>query len=602
MKSIINGGLSVSVQTENRQPTTPDGLELNPSQLSESGVAATKTTPAAYWWTVALLVVLLLAAGLRLSKLGQSPPGLYVDEAGDAWNAYCLLKTGLDAEGRRWPILYTKGFGANVTTLFMYSLIPFQALGGMNIQTTRLPGALGGILTVLLIYYIGKRLFGPWVGLLAAALLAVNPWHLLESRWGHAATLVPLLITAPLAALLWAGLPLDDEERTPSPWRAALAGAVTGLACYGYQSVRIFLPVFLLSLVLVNWRAWLKLIKTQQGLLAVGALVIAGLVTFGPLLWAHLMDPEINKRGATTLIWNTWDSTGEKVLKVLSRYPPHFGLDFLFIRGDGEMALASPRGSGLFHWYDLPLMLVGFFTLVWNVKRSQAARLLLIWVLLYPVADLLNVHITAHVLRSLPGVCGLVLLAALGAVKLSQYLWQWNRKVAWVAISALLLVAIGLNIRFLSYFYTDFNRQPDKQFAYHIDLLEACAWLKPRLKDVDAVFCTGNYMTHPYIYTLVALNYEPQQWFKDQRKTVEGPLQGGAYKHETVYLQYGKMHFFFDNPSPPALAELKQNGKDDRVVFIVRPGDIELQNQERPASVMRNSLGQATLWILDRHM
>src|SRR5262249_6182042 len=145
---------------------------------------------------------------------------------------------------------------------------------------------------------------------------------------GHEATLVPLLVTAPLAALLWADLPLDDEERLPHPWRTALAGMITGIACYGYPAVRIFLPVFLAVLVQVNRRAWLKIIKTRQGQLAIGALVIAGLATLGPLLWAHLTDPEISKRGATTLVWNASDSTGEKVIKVLSRYPPHFGLNF----------------------------------------------------------------------------------------------------------------------------------------------------------------------------------------------------------------------------------------------------------------------------------
>ena len=94
----------------------------------------------------ALLIILFLAAALRLYKLGESPPGLNQDEAVNAWNAYCLLKTGTDQFGVSWPIFYTKAFGGNNSTLFMYTLIPFQALGGMSIFTTRLPGALCGVL------------------------------------------------------------------------------------------------------------------------------------------------------------------------------------------------------------------------------------------------------------------------------------------------------------------------------------------------------------------------------------------------------------------------------------------------------------------------
>jgi 4-amino-4-deoxy-L-arabinose transferase-like glycosyltransferase len=566
---------------------------------TESRLVTDKAIVPGRWRMVALLAILLLAAGLRLARLNQSPPGMQVDEASNTWNAYCLLKTGRDAAGVRWPILYTKSFGANVSTLFLYALIPFQALGGMNVWTTRLPGALGGVLSVWLLYYIGKSLFGTWVGLVAAALLAVNPWHLLESRWGHEATLVPLLVTAPLAAFLWAGLPLGDKERQPQPWRAAVAGALTGIACYGYPAVRIFLPVFLITLVMVNWRAWLKLADTRHGQLSAAALIFAGLVILGPLLWAHLTKPEINKRNTVTRVWQATDSTGEKMLKVLNRYPPHFGLDFLFLRGDGDIALSSPRGVGLFHWYELPLLLLGFVTVLWFSKTSRAARLLLIWILLYPVADLFNSHQTAHALRSLPGLCGLVLLAAVGAVQVGWQLWQWNRAKAGVIACALLLVMLWLNISFLSYFYTDFNRQPEKQLIYYTDLLEACAWLKPRLHAVDAVYITTKYMTHPYIYTLVAFAYEPQQWFNEQRKMFEGPLANGAYKDETICQNYGKLHFIFDNAIQPPLPKLKQNGKDDHLVFIVRPGELALGKLAQPSYEIRNAQGQPVLWIFE---
>ena len=49
--------------------------------------------------TGALLVILLIAATLRLAQLDQVPPGLHVDEAANAWNAYILLKTGTDQHG-----------------------------------------------------------------------------------------------------------------------------------------------------------------------------------------------------------------------------------------------------------------------------------------------------------------------------------------------------------------------------------------------------------------------------------------------------------------------------------------------------------------------
>lgn len=204
-----------------------------------------------------LLAIVVVAGALRFVQLGQIPAGINVDEASNAWNAYTLLKTGKDQHGVSWPIFYTRAFGENRSTSYIYSLIPFQALGGMSIQTTRLAAAFGGLLTVLLMYFVGARLFGQATGMIAAGILALNPWHLQVSRLGVEASLSPLLILASLAAVLWANLPLvDDNQRRARPLVALLAGLVLGLSLYGYWAVRIFLPLFFIAAVAVTWKVW----------------------------------------------------------------------------------------------------------------------------------------------------------------------------------------------------------------------------------------------------------------------------------------------------------------------------------------------------------
>ena len=46
--------------------------------------------------------------------------------------AYCLLKTGHDEHGASWPIFYTVGFDDRRSPLYLYLLIPFQAILGMT--------------------------------------------------------------------------------------------------------------------------------------------------------------------------------------------------------------------------------------------------------------------------------------------------------------------------------------------------------------------------------------------------------------------------------------------------------------------------------------
>ena len=116
-------------------------------------------------------------------EFGSDAPGLHVDEAANAWNAYCLLKTGSDQHGVRWPVFYLGAFGDNRSSLFAYALLPIQAWEG-SVCGQRGCAAVGGILAVFLIYWVGTKLFGVRVGLAAAAMLALNPWHLQQSRLG----------------------------------------------------------------------------------------------------------------------------------------------------------------------------------------------------------------------------------------------------------------------------------------------------------------------------------------------------------------------------------------------------------------------------------
>lgn len=250
------------------------------------------------WHLAALLAVLVLAAVLRLWNLGGLPAGLNVDEASNAWNAYTLLKTGADQHGVSWPIFYTRAFGENRSTTYIYSLLPFQAVGGLNIFTTRLPAALGGVLTVWLVFFVAGRLFDRQTALIAALLLALNPWHLQVSRLGLEASLSPLLILGFLAALIWAELiSFDTSRRPPKVWAVALAGLLLGIACYGYWALRIFMPLWFLGLVMITWKEWRSRLKSREGWLGLGAFALAVAVTVLPLAWRHLTDPRLSSEG-----------------------------------------------------------------------------------------------------------------------------------------------------------------------------------------------------------------------------------------------------------------------------------------------------------------
>ena len=526
-----------------------------------------------------LLPILLVAAVLRLIFLGQSPPGLNQDEAVNAWNAWCLLKTGTDQCGVSWPIFYYRGLGGNYSTLYLYILIPFQAVGGLNVITMRLPAAMGGVLTVLLIYYVGARLFDRKVGLLAAAFLTFTPWHITLSRWGHESSVCPLLALLVPAMLLWANFPFGDNVTAiPKPLRAAFAGAVSGIACYGYQAMRIFIPVFLGVLAMVTIPTWWRFVKTRKGLLSVAMFVVTFVLTFGPMVWQYIFHPE-GIASHTNVLLNAYaDLTFfGMVQNLLIRYISHFDPVFLFIQ------------RNQFNCYMLPLMLAGLIAIIARFRQSLSIRTLLVSVLIYPVSDSLCPTPTLHLFRSSPGICGLVLLGAFGAVTVADWFYKRSRALALGLIGVFAVAVIVFNVSYLHYFYGEYNRNSTVSNRFHVDLLDASRWLRSRYDDYDAVFCTTDRMNMPYIITLVALNYDPHRWFEEPHKVFTY-----AGREWDYYARYGKMYFMYPGVSVPNLDQLRQIPSLKRVLFIVRPGELGLKD---PVYRVSGPDGKDSLWL-----
>jgi len=117
------------------------------------------------WPVLAVMAVLALAAGLRLAHLNYH--SLDLDESVSVWLSGKptgeLVANTVNLSWDPHPPGYyvmLKGW----TTLF-----------GAGEFSVRLLSALFGIALVWLVFLVGDELFGPWVGVVGAALVAVNP-------------------------------------------------------------------------------------------------------------------------------------------------------------------------------------------------------------------------------------------------------------------------------------------------------------------------------------------------------------------------------------------------------------------------------------------
>jgi len=181
-----------------------------------------------------LLVILFLGAAVRLYAFGSVPAGLNQDEASAGYDGYALLHYGIDRSGFHNPV-FLVGFGSGMSALPSYLAMPFFLLFGVSVAALRAPEILIGILVLPAFYLLVRRTGDRALALLATFLLAISPWHIMDSRWALAGVLPNLVVFGVLTLFIGREKP-----------RALLCAAVFfALTLYEYAPAYLFTPVFL---------------------------------------------------------------------------------------------------------------------------------------------------------------------------------------------------------------------------------------------------------------------------------------------------------------------------------------------------------------------
>jgi mannosyltransferase len=182
---------------------------LTTSQDAGTAVARSKLDAArsAPW----LLAVLTIVGGvLRVWQIGQK--GLWLDEAFSVWLGWQPVPQmwGWLLKIDQHPPLY-------------YTLLHFWMVFGDSASAVRLFSALAGTLTIPVIFCWGRRLGGVKVGLLAAFILALSPFHVRFAQETRMYTLLTLNASVALLALTYL---LTDERSSAMPIGHQLADYV----------------------------------------------------------------------------------------------------------------------------------------------------------------------------------------------------------------------------------------------------------------------------------------------------------------------------------------------------------------------------------------
>lgn len=511
----------------------------------------------------AIAFIVLLAAALRLVALDRVPPAICQDEAVNAYDAYCILKTGTDHFGTPWPVFF-RSFGDYHPGPPIYLQIPFQMLLGLSVWSTRLPDALFGTAHVFFVYFLIRRFYGDRVGLLAAALLAVSPWHIHLSRLAFGIGMSTSLIT--LGLLLIARWIYGDPGRRG--WGAAAnfdlagAGLALGVALWSYHAMRVVVPLLLAGWILLDLRRLRSRVRMSGGFLAIVALAGGFLIGIAPFVWTWARAPqEVWARAASLSPFHQAPDWIAMLKIIIHNYAAHFTPSFLFLEGDLSLVQSIPGYGELHHVYALFLPL-GLYRVIRNWRTERFGRLILWWILIAPIPAVfarLDMG-SGHCLRAAGVLPAYDILAAMGTDLLVR---AWGRRFRRAASLAVVAVLAPIVAGAAYFGYQFFFRYPDQAALYsNADWGPIVREIERVRTPSDAVMITNHGNGHIEFYYLYWSKMDPIAYFKARPNIVTGP--------EGDFLIQIGLTFFAGAPLMDRVIEVLRPGT--RLLVVERPG------------------------------
>jgi 4-amino-4-deoxy-L-arabinose transferase-like glycosyltransferase len=218
----------------------------------------------------ALGAITAIAAALRLASFAHVPPNPYYDAAvrsmGQSWHNF--FYGAFEPSGR---------ISIDKIPVDLWLQVASAKLFGFSSTATRLPEAIAGVVAVIVLYDLVRRLYGRTAGLAAAGALAVLPVAVLTARSDTMDSAMMALDVAAAWLVIWGA-------QTRRAWPIVAAGAVMGLSF----NVKLFeglviVPALALLGVLAGAASWRRRAAAMAGGLAAFAIVGGAWMTVASL-------------------------------------------------------------------------------------------------------------------------------------------------------------------------------------------------------------------------------------------------------------------------------------------------------------------------------
>lgn len=518
---------------------------------------------------VVLFFVLFLAFFLRFYKVSEIPPSLNWDEVAIGYNAFSILKTGKDEWGKTFP-LHFKSYGEYKLPAQIYFSIPAIAIFGLNDFGVRITPIIYGTLTVFLLFFLARSLFGSSsIGLLSAFFLAISPWHIQLTRASFESSFAVFWITLGFWFLI---------KGLNSSKYLILSTLPLSISIYTYNSARVFIPIFLLVVLIIYKKKFLQLKKATFLSTVIFLVLMIPFVLFlfggegnsryklvsvtdDPGLVLRINEARGNSKLPTLLPELFYNKVTFVSYYVINNYLAHFTPEFLFISGAPHKQ-HHVQNMGELYLFQAPFLLIGLILLL---KRREKYRWFLIaWILLAYIPVSVTNDSIPHALRTLIAAPFYQLISALGLYW--SLLWLTKRNIGLSYGLGFLIIAFVI-INFYSYIYNFYLIYPYKYSRdWQYGNKQIVNYIKEHQKDYDLIVYSRTY-GEPHMFTLFYLDYDPAKFQNDPAL-----LRFETYDWVRV-LNFSKFYFPDLGDKGTRYEDIVKRYPNKKILFIGKPDD-----------------------------
>jgi len=435
--------------------------------------------------------ILFLAFITRFYLLGSAPAGLYLDEAGQGYSAYSLLKTGADEFGKTFPIIF-RSFTDFKTPVYIYLIVPLIPVFGLTPLAVRLPSAVFSLLTFPVLFYLCYRLTRNYrLSAISCLLLAISPWHILFGRTNFECNVALFFL---LTGILYFYKALQN------PKHLYLSALMFAIAVPAYHSQRIITPLVVLFLVFSHRH---ELLATSYKPYLKKAFLIGLLISLPTL--SVLNTPGFLARASTLNIFAN-QSFLSAIREFFSLYFSYLSPRNMFFLGDYGPRSSFPQLSTFFFW-QLPFYFYGLYKLL-KSKIVSHISIFLFLLLVSPIPAALTRDPYSSI-RALPLVIPQIFIISYGI-----YFYFKNLKSYLLSHISLLIFPI-LIIFSLGKLYSsgiilnEYHRASYWDYGWN----QVANVLKTRPAGMPVVVDSAR--NEPYIHLLFFLKFDPQTYVRD---------------------------------------------------------------------------------------